>query len=408
MRSSGLFYFPRLAIASWLLILTGGANLMAGESSTATLPLSLQHWVYLAEPGQTISTGDFDLTALKSLPAIPIEKKPGGPPLVVSDDPEYIRVREGLALREEIGPGIARIYIYNVNGIREAPTERRLTAVLENLDTSDTLRFRFLRRAFPAPGPNYHKIGKAGLVGFLTSAPETEWHEIPPAGAAPLDERMENAIVRGDDLVHGFYEIELTERARLSVLQTSPETPGPLAARRLQTILASPRKNAGRGVFHPSDYAVRAAPGFTLDTAGGPRQLLLADGETDPWIGGQESSTTGPVVLRGNYGVMYRVEIPRASGDGRALALVTWNHRWKDQWCGGMAAVVEVSEGAHPAGVVEIPSDQLNTTGPPELVVIQVFPPLPPGQSDVIRLTFSPPGASCLPVPLVFLPIEAP
>lgn len=327
------------------------------------------------------------------------------PQFLISDDPEYMRVPEAVAMQETVEPGAVRLYVYNVNGVKDPQMDRKISVVIENLG-ANPLELRFLNRALPKPSGNYFEIGKSGLEGFLTSKPEASVRTIPVGGAEPLDSEMEGFIVKYDDLVHGFYEFEVSERARISVVQTDPGTPSPVALRRIDGVLPTKSKSgAGRGKFLTNNYDVRLKEGTVLDSAKGPQQLIVADGEIDPWVTGTESTTTTTAVLKGNYGVMYDIELERRSSDGRGLALVMWNARFGSQWCGGMAASLLVSEGLFEGGVVRVPSDRLITKSAPEVVVVQIFPPLPPDESDTIRITYSPPGASCLPTPLLFVPV---
>jgi hypothetical protein len=53
-----------------------------------------------------------------------------------------------------------------------------------------------------------------------------------------------------------------------------------------------------------------------------------------------------------------------------------------------------------------LPSDRLITKKAPEAILIQVFSPAANGEEQTIHLTYSPPGASCLPTPLVFIPVD--
>ncbi len=95
------------------------------------------------------------------------------------------------------------------------------------------------------------------------------------------------------------------------------------------------------------------------------------------------------------------------STDGKGLALVTWNSRsGNNQWCSGMANTMVVSEGKFKEGIIQLPSDRLVTKAAPEAILIQVFKPAANGEEQTIRLTYSPPGASCLPTPLIFIPVD--
>jgi hypothetical protein len=71
-----------------------------------------------------------------------------------------------------------------------------------------------------------------------------------------------------------------------------------------------------------------------------------------------------------------------------------------------MANSMVVGAGKFKEGIIQLPSDQLRTKGAPEAILIQVFPPAKSGEVQTIMLTYSPPGASCLPTPLIFIPID--
>jgi len=364
--------------------------------------------VAAAQPGSVVTLPPDLAARFKGVPNIPFERVllAGSPQFLISDDPEYIRIPEGVAMREDVKPGPVRLYVYNVNGVKDPEKmERRISAVIENLG-DEPLTLTFTRYSFQAPSTNYHAVGKNGLADWLRSSGGGS-KSIPVGGAMPIDEAMENAVVLYDELVHGFYDFTIDQPARISVVQTDLATPSATAARRLQEVIPTKSKSgAGRGLFLQSNFAVRTAPGYVFDTLHGAAQVVVADGKGDPWVVGTESTIDEPAVLKGNYGVLYDIEIPYRSTDGRRLALFTYNFRNGDEWCDNMAAAVAVDEGAFPAGVVLIPTDQLTTKSLPEAVLIQVFPAPPAGEQATLRLRYSPPGASCLPTPLVLVPVE--
>lgn len=88
------------------------------------------------------------------------------------------------------------------------------------------------------------------------------------------------------------------------------------------------------------------------------------------------------------------------------MALITWNARAGARWCDGMVNVIKVSTGKFKEGFVQVPSDKLINTGSPDAVLLQIFVPDPEKEVQTIRITYTPPGATCLPVPLVFVPVE--
>lgn len=329
-----------------------------------------------------------------------------GPQYIISDDPEYIRVPEAIALRENVQPGSVRFYLYNVNGVKEPEKmDRRIFAMIKNTGKSP-MRIKMLKYVTQKPSTNYFKLGKEGLAKFLDAKPNEEVRIVKPGEAVQIDEKLEHYIVKYDELVHGFYEFLIDQPAEISVLQTDLKTSGKDAVNRITNILPPKSKSgAGRGLYGVSNYHLNNTN--VIDTKNGTAVLTVADGITDPWVIGQEGTTGQQAKLAGNYGVMYNMELKWKSTDGKGLALVTWNSRSADnKWCNGMAASMKVSGGKFKDGTIQLPKDVLVTKGAPEAVLIQLFTPSKNGEEQTIKLTYSPPGASCLPTPLIFVPVD--
>ena len=343
----------------------------------------------------------------RELPLVPIKISDAhGPQFLLSDKPEYFYTGNGIALQEEVKPGVARLYIYHVPEPTNGP--KTISAVIENLG-SRPLKFRFLRRAFPKPGRDYQRIGKAGLVEFFNSKPEKTNRRLAPGGRMVIDPQMDAATATTDELAHGFYEFEINQPARITVFQRSPEQSSLTVIDQLPRLpfdLPGRKANgAGRGLFLTSDFKVVGEPGFVLDTAHGPMRLVLADGRTDPAIKGRDGIEQMEAVKdSGNYGVLYRIRIKYASSDGRGLALLMTKSGKGGQWCGSQAAAVQVNRGIWAGGTVAIPADRVSYGNPGETVLIQKFPPLRHGRTGTIDILYSPPGASCMPTPLLLVP----
>ncbi|RXF72518.1 copper amine oxidase [Arcticibacter tournemirensis] len=328
-----------------------------------------------------------------------------GPQFIISDDPEYIRVPEAIALRENVQPGAVRLYLYNVNGVVEpAKIERKITALIKNTGKT-IMHFRMLKYSSQVPSSNYFQIGKQGLADYFASNGEERIRTIEPGQAIAIDDKLEKNVVKYDELVHGIYEFVIDQPGEISILQTAPSIAGPAALKKIKNIIPTSHQNAGRGLFGVSNYQI--VPKETYETGKGVAQIIVADGEKDPWVAGIESFSGEQAELAGNYGVMYDIEMKWKSTDGKGLALVTWNSRSANsQWCGGMATSMIISKGKYSEGIIQLPSDRLITKGDPEAIVIQVFPPAKNGEEQTIKLKYSPPGASCLPTPLIFIPVD--
>ncbi|WP_256012358.1 copper amine oxidase [Desertivirga xinjiangensis] len=381
------------------LLLSSGLTINA-----QTISKEQNQQILLAKQGTIVKLDGF-LT--ENLPLINYQKVVlPGPQYIISDDPEYIRVPEGIALQEKVVPGAVRLYVYNVNGVVEpAKIDRKITAVIKNLGTSK-MNIRMLKYSSQKPSANYFQIGKQGLADYFASKGDDKIRTVKPGEAIAIDEKLEKNIVKYDELVHGFYEFVIDQPAEISIIQTAPSISGPDALKQVKNILPPKgQSGAGRGLFGVSNYEVNTEG--VLDTKNGTSHLMLADGKIDPWVLGKESSRGQQAKLAGNYGVMYSINLKWKSTDGKGLALVTWNSRSSDnKWCNGMAATMVVSKGKFDEGIIKLPSDKLTTKGAPEAVLVQVFAPAANGEEQTLNITYSPPGASCLPTPLIFIPVD--
>lgn len=340
---------------------------------------------------------------LQSIPRIPITRTltPDAPQLVFSDAPEYFRT-DSIALRETVKAGRVRLYLYHVP---LCGTEKKtITAAIENLGDAP-MTLRFLRYAFPKPGVGYQRIGKAGLVTYFNSKPQPagEARKIAPGACAAVDPELDRTVVKHNDLVHLIYEFEIDQPARITVLQRRPEQKTADVVRTLPVVASRRDGGAGRGLFLTSDFDVTSRDGFVLDPSAGPAQLVIADGKSEPWITGRDAIDGQESADRGNYGVMYHVRLKyrgAAAGPRRGwLALMT-NGYQSYPACSHLSAAMSV-EGR----TIALPADKDSFVGWPSAAVVARLAPLEPGEVKEFAFTYSPPGASCLPTPIVFLPV---
>jgi len=356
-----------------------------------------------AKPGDIVLLEGF---LNEGFPKIAYQKKiQPGPQFIISDDPEYIRIPEAIVLQEEVNPGAVRLYVYNVNGVT-APEKmpRKISAVIKNMGR-ENMRIRMLKYSSQKPSTNYFQIGKQGLEDYFNSNVLKNVRTVKPGEVIAIDEKLEKQIVNYDELVHGFYEFVVDQPALVSILQTSPQKSGPKAFASIDTIIPFSHVNAGRGVFPVSNYKITNDE--VIDTKNGVSQLIVADGEHDPWVNGTIGPDKEDAKNVGNYGVMYNTKLKWKSSDGKGLALITWNARSDNgQWCGGMGLTMSLSDKNMKKTVRQYPLNQLVTKGRPEAILIEIYKPDPAKEIQEIEFTYSPPGASCLPTPLILVPVD--
>jgi hypothetical protein len=395
-----------MSLAKLYLTLAFGLSLRVVCAAAAELTAAELETLQAMQQGGVVILQDF-WAQQRALPALPVKiADAGGPQFLLSDKPEYFYSGDGIAMQEEVKPGAVRLYVYHVPQPGAGP--KTISAVIQNLGDK-TMELRFLRYAFPPPGKDYHKIGKRGLIDFFNSKPEPSTRRILPGARAVLDPHLDATTATTDQLVHAFYEFEISQPARVTVFQRDP---GQSSVEAIDTLPKLPRvtpghkaDGAGRGIFLSSDFKVACADGFTLDTTNGPMRLSLADGRNDKYIRGRDSiAGLEPVTNSGNYGVMYHIHLKWRSSDGRSLALLMTRPGGNGRYCAGQAGAVQVNEGIWQGGTVAIPADRIFYGDPGEMVIIQKFPPPPKGETGEIEVLYSPPGASCIPTPMVFAP----
>lgn len=362
-----------------------------------------------ARPGQIVQTPFPDAANLPPI-AYKMERLHSGvDQYLLSDKPEYFRTGDGISLQEDLQPGTVRFYVYHVP---EPTGEKKIvSAVIENLGASP-MTMKFHRYASPNAGGDYHRIARQALVSYFNSepAPESFATRVIPSGArVVIDPKIDASTVTKDMLVHTLHEFEIDQPARVTVFQKEP------SADSLTVIDSLPRlprvlegwhpSGAGRGLFTTADYAVvNTEP---IDTTAGPSVFVVADGKTDPWIEGRDSiDPSSPIQNKGNYGVMYHVDLRYQSPDGRGVAVLMSAHRPDNKWCKYTAAVVKINDGVQSGGVIALPTTERHFENLPQAVVMQVYPPAPAGETREIRFTYSPPGACCLPTPILIVPVE--
>lgn len=381
-----------------LILLLGASQTVFSQSQSSEVSEKLRS----AKAGDVVTLPGFIKQDFAKIPFNRIVLP--SPQFLITDDPEYIRVPEAIVLKETLTPGSVRLYLYNVNAVKEPEQmPRKITAVIKNIGKS-TLHLRMLKYSSQKPSADYFLIGKQGLHDYFASKESQKIVSIKPGHTIALDPKTEKNIVLFNELAHGLYEFVIDQPAEIAVLQTSPEKSGPDAYASITNIIPATNKNAGRGLFGVSNYWITSNK--VLNTNEPTSQLMVADGIDDPWIVGKEGVSGMESKLIGNYGVMYNVELNWKSTNGKGLALVTWNAQAERKWCGGMANSILIKNDGKANEIVSVPTNKLNTTGAPEGVLVQIFRPDPTKEIQTLKFTYSPPAASCLPIPLVFIPVD--
>ena len=413
---AGMLLSSRLAVAALLALVPLSAR-AAPPTTAPAVPADVALTLAAARTaGGRVALDGFDFKAVPELK--PVITDLPGPQFLLSDRPEYFRTGDGVAMQETVRPGDVRLYLYHVPTPDAGP--KKITAVIENLGDGP-LHVKFTKVIVPKVSKDYQKMGKqaqAELLGPDDPAAKRFDLTVPAGKTVLLDKGLDALRLTNDDLVHGIYAFGVDEPAKISVLQTAPDAD---ATKAVATLAKLPQilpgwhaSGAGRGLFAGANKAVTVAAPY--DPATGPRQIMWADGTNEAWMTGRDSLAAADPSLgdaepadKGHYGVVYRLSIPYVAGDGRDVSLLAYNPRAGGKWCNKQAVAVRVvTPGRLPTGrdgLVNVPADDVRYAGPPEAVLVQRF--AAKAEGGQIELLYTPPGASCLPVAFLLVPVEA-
>jgi hypothetical protein len=374
----------------------------AGVSIAQTKPaiepvdeVTMRGQLAVASPGDVIRT---NVTELKSVPQLQVNVTPADrqPQFLLSDKPEYFRTGNGIAMQEYVKPGVVRLYAYHVPVPLDGP--KQIVITLTNLSNQDA-KLTTMRSTKIEPGGDYHKIARLGMATLLSDAKAAQPVTI-PAGAT-VEYFRSPPIVNRDLLVHRLDEFDIDAPARLTVAQVDAGAAidAITSLEKLPLVLPGFHPSgAGRGLFPTSVFDVTSPDATTYDTTDGPRAVVVADGTNDPWMTGTDGLHDGqPIINKGNYGAVYRVRLPVRNSDGRRLAILMSQQRTDNKWCQAAAAVVRVGE-----RIIELPRESVRFRNVPEMAFIGEVR-FEQGVGEV-ELQYTPPGASCLPTPIILMP----
>ena len=261
--------------------------------------------------GRTLSDRD-----VLSYPLPALNRVDEPTPLLLSDSPEQ-PVRSGL-LYEDVVNGPARLIAYHTNG---ASGPGRVMIWAANLETTP-LQVRVNKFGETSATAVVATLGRASLLDFLTSQGK-ESLNLDVAKAAPL--YLSQPLDPGEGL-NLMFDLETTGRTQLSayfieeplIEPVLNDLAGALMVETLQSLPSLDRDGVHqRGTFYG---AVR---NFKIDlgqvTSGGATRLVIGDGSADPFVIGQDALTGDQLVLKGNYGITYRITLDNARGTVGAI-----------------------------------------------------------------------------------------
>lgn len=317
------------------------------------------------------------------LPEWQVTSSSYGGKLLLSDSPELV-TSDAILYQDKV-EGDARLFFHHVNSMS---TPKRLVVLLEN-DGPAPAKVSIYQYGLGGPGLDWMAVGKAAQTNYLAGGGMYEV-EIPAHGAEPLYSALGNAEIQPNMLVNGIFDFKADRPVTVKVVMMS--TDGDIRKFARQAPIAPPDQYQLRGTFEGKDRML--VPLKVYDPAEhGAVVLTLADNYMDQYVEGIDATTGAKVVNYGNYGIVYKIFLP---SDGQGKIAYFLNPRGGD-YAGAMGIKYEHLNGKPvptPTGRTTFGSNKLT-----DFAHLGRF-----GAGDSLWLTFSPPGASNLPVKLVILP----
>lgn len=310
-----------------------------------------------------------------------------GGKLILSDSPEIV-YHEGITYQDTVS-GPVRLFFHHVNG---TSTPKRIQVLLEN--KSDQEQKVYVQKyGLAGPGMNYLEVGKEAQKLYMESL-DGYWVTIPAKGSAQLSDELAQMQVPYNALVNGIFDFYSENPITVKVMMVS--TKSSEKEWNKQKVLKGDDTRL-RGTFQNSDRLIVPVQVFRPQEDG-TVAITLADHFLDTYMTGLDATDGKPSLNYGNYGVFYKIMMP--SDDKAGHYQVYMNPRG-----GEYAGALGIKNGSDPAYTVMTPENRLYMGVKTEYDV-SLAGTFKSGQKT--WLTFSPPGASNLPVKLLFVPLENP
>lgn len=341
-------------------------NLLAALVVSALIPVS-------------VMAAELTPEQIRTLPEWPVTISTYGGTLLLSDSPE-IAPADGILYQDTV-QGTARLFFHHVNG---TTVDKKVVVMLENEGTqaAEVIVYRY---GFAGPDLDYLRVGKDAQTRYLAGS-ELYTVSVPAKGFALLDAGLDKLVVKPDMLVNGIYDFTANLPVKVKTMMLPVKSHAGFAARTLPVLPTD--KERLRGTFPGMDRMLLPLRPYN-PAEDGPAAITLADNKLDPYAVGVDATTGLPALNYGNYGVVYRMFITGDSG----LTSYYINPRG-GLYAGAMG--VKYRHVAQPP--VATPADTL-VMGEGTSTSLSLIGKYEADQS--LWLTFSPPGASNLPVRLV-------
>lgn len=303
--------------------------------------------------------------------------------LLLSDSPEMVS-EDGILYQDQI-EGNARLFFYHVNAARDA---KRMDVVIENKG-SKTANITIKRYGLEGPGYNWIAVGKTALQSYLTGSQSYQIH-VPPKGIKTLSPQISKVAVLSNMLINGIFDLTADSPVTVKVMMMPVLEDSDVFATQAKVLPPDPVYL--RGTFSGANRHVVPIKEYDPQEHG-VVAITLADNREDPYLRGKDAVNGAAVLNYGNYGVVYQIDFPSKSGGRFACYLVPRG--------GEYAGAIGIQNPGVYWSPLATPQDRLSfgSNKNEDFSFLGTF-----DSGEPLSFTFSPPGASNLPVKIIVVP----
>ena len=306
-----------------------------------------------------------------------------GGKLLLSDSPEMVTA-DGILYQDRV-TGNIRLFFYHVNA---TATAKKVEVLLEN-QSRETAHITVSRYSLGGPGGDWMEVGKTALTSYLAGSQAYQL-TVPPGGMVPLSPGISQSPVLPNMLINGIYDFVTDQPLTVTVMMLPVPADSSEFYKTAQILpadavhLRGTFADANRQIasVHPYDPAENGAVAITL-----------ADDKIDPYLAGIDATDGTKVVNYGNYGVVYQIVLP-SKGKGHTAYYLAPMGGYYAGAIGITKPNVNWSPLATPLGRLHFGKDITK-----DFAFLGTY-----DNGEPLAFTFSPPGASNLPVKIVFVP----
>lgn len=305
--------------------------------------------------------------------------------LVLSDSPETVP-GDGI-MYQDVVKGDTRLFFHHVNGTN---VPKKIVVLLENA-TDNWAHITVSQYGLGGPSDDYLEVGKKVQLDYVKGASEVYLLDVPGKEARSLIPSLDTTIVGPNMLVNGMFDFTTDQPVTVKVMMMPVDADVHEFAASAKVLPPDAGEYRLRGTFPGKDRLVMPQPAYD-PKINGVVGITLADNKLDPYVTGIDATDGTHTTNYGNYGVVYKIFVPTMA-DGKISYYL--NPRG-GQYAGWLGVEYRHREEYGMA----TPADQLSFgTTVNESAYVGTFDG---GKST--WLTFSPPGASNLPIKILIGP----